>query len=226
MEGKVEAIFGEEKMLHSLMLPSSSPHPFIPPHHPLAHWTSPQKSSDSWKVLGVYSVTTKQNHLKTKWAHECARATQPLSLCGLRKKKKNKLSESRGWRVGMGKHNCFIPYIPYPLSTLSDRPSLRSSTAHAHTFKCVLQTHSWKQSSLCWSLTENDTCPSGLCTAFYFLLFPFALSFETSESPTQIIIWSISKAFPVFFFIIMIVPFLGKIKNLCHFLECGFAERQ
>ncbi|KAF3851187.1 hypothetical protein F7725_012959 [Dissostichus mawsoni] len=29
---------------------------------------SPQKSSDSWKVLGVYSVTTKQNHLKTKWA--------------------------------------------------------------------------------------------------------------------------------------------------------------
>lgn len=66
-------------------LPTFSP--LMPAHHPPALCTPPQKSSDSWKVLGVYSVTTKQNHLKTKWARECAGAIRPLSLCGRREKR-------------------------------------------------------------------------------------------------------------------------------------------
>lgn len=65
---------------------SSPPSPLSPPHHPPALCAPPQKTSDSWKVLGVYSVTTKQNHLKTKWAGECAGAIRPLCLCGHREK--------------------------------------------------------------------------------------------------------------------------------------------
>lgn len=59
----------------------------LPTHHPPALCAPPQKSSDSWKVLGVYSVTTKQNHLKTKWVGECAGAIRPLCLCGRREKR-------------------------------------------------------------------------------------------------------------------------------------------
>lgn len=66
---------------------SPLPRPLSPTHHPPALCAPLQKSSDSWKVLGVYSVTTKQNHLKTKWAGECAGAIRALRLCGRREKR-------------------------------------------------------------------------------------------------------------------------------------------
>lgn len=104
--------FNSQNVLyHSLTSsPLLSPHTYTPPTCPLC---SPQKSSDSWKVLDVYSVTTKQNHLKTKWAGECAGAIWSSSLCG---RGENGLSESRGWRAGRGRHAISIhrlyPYSP------------------------------------------------------------------------------------------------------------------
>lgn len=75
--------------IFSSLVPSylPSPTPSAPALHPPALYAPPQKSSDSWKVLGVYSVTTKQNHLKTKWAGECAGAIRPVCLCGHREKR-------------------------------------------------------------------------------------------------------------------------------------------
>lgn len=89
-------------------LPSLTP--LAPPpantHHPPALCAPPQKSSDSWKVLGVYSVTTKQNHLKTKWVGECAGAIRPLCLCGHREKRPLRIKGMDGrsgkWRAGGG----------------------------------------------------------------------------------------------------------------------------
>lgn len=81
-------------------------------HHPPALCTPPQSSSDSWKVLDVYSVTTKQNHLKTKWAHECAGAIRPLSLCGCREKRPLRIKGMEGER---GEAHHFNPQVtPYP----------------------------------------------------------------------------------------------------------------
>lgn len=97
---------------------SSSRSPFhsrtlTPAHHPPALYTPPQKSSDSWKVLGVYSVTTKQNHLKTKWASECAGEIWPFSLCGHREKWPLRI---KGMESGQeGRHAISIHRLPsYP----------------------------------------------------------------------------------------------------------------
>lgn len=76
--------------IFSSLVPSylPSPSPSAPPRaYPPALCAPPQKSPDSWKVLDVYSVTTKQNHLKTKWAGECAGAIRPRRLCGRREKR-------------------------------------------------------------------------------------------------------------------------------------------
>lgn len=84
----------------SPLLPLHPSSPLTPTHHPPALCTPPQKSSDSWKVLGVYSVTTKQNHLKTKWAGECAGAIRPLSLCGRREKRPLRIKGMEGGQGG------------------------------------------------------------------------------------------------------------------------------
>lgn len=89
-------------------LPSSTSSPLTPRHHPTALCTPPQKSSDSWKVLGVYSVTTKQNHLKTKWAGECATAIRPYFLCGRREKRPLRIMGSEG---GQGDAHHFNPQV-------------------------------------------------------------------------------------------------------------------
>lgn len=106
-------------------------------HHPPALCTPPQKSSDSWKVLGVYSVTTKQNHLKTKWAGECATAIRPSFLCGRREKRPLRIMGTEG---GQGDAHHFNPQV-IPLSThpgpLQPPPPLHPT--HTHTFKCSLQ---------------------------------------------------------------------------------------
>ena len=69
-------------------------------------------SSDSLKVLGVYSVTTKQNHLKTKWARECAGAIWPLSHCGHGEKRPLRI---KGMEGGQGEaHHFTLQVTHYP----------------------------------------------------------------------------------------------------------------
>ena len=97
----------------SPLLPLHPSSPLTPTHHPPALCTPPQKSSDSWKVLGVYSVTTKQNHLKTKWAGECAGAIRPLSLCGCREKRPLRIKGTEG-RAGGGTPFQSTGYPPHP----------------------------------------------------------------------------------------------------------------
>lgn len=103
--------------------------PLTPAHHPPALCTPPQKSSDSWKVLGVYSVTTKQNHLKTKWAGECAGAIRPLSLCGRREKRPLRI---KGMEGGQGEAHHFNPQV-IPSSTHPDPLLPPLSTPHTPT---------------------------------------------------------------------------------------------
>lgn len=51
--------------------PSSPPHAYTPPTCPLC---SPTEEFGFLEGVGCLSVTTKQNHLKTKWTRECAGA--------------------------------------------------------------------------------------------------------------------------------------------------------
>lgn len=90
--------------LHSHPTPPPHHRPLLllsPTHHPPALCAPPQKSWDSWKVLGVYSVTTKQNHLKTKWAGECAGAIRARCLCGRGEKRPLRIKGMDG-RSGRG----------------------------------------------------------------------------------------------------------------------------
>lgn len=162
-----------------------SPHTHTPPTCPLY---SPQMSSDSWKVLGVYSVTTKQNHLKTKWAGECACAIQPLSLCGRREKWPLRI---KGIEGGQGEAHHFNPQVT-PLSTHTDSllpPPLLPT--YTHTFKCTLQrwTYYLKQSCLCYSTSKNKILPFfySYCFLFSGLFFVFfILTISKFKSSTML----------------------------------------
>lgn len=154
--------------------PSST---LTPTHHPPALCTPPQKSSDSWKVLGVYSVTTKQNHLKTKWAGECAGAIRPFSFCGRREKRPLRI---KGIEGGQGEAHHFNPQV-IPLSTHQDPllPPPPLHPTHTHTFKCTLQrwTCYLKQSCLCYSTSKNKILPLLSSLSLSLILFSFKNTF-------------------------------------------------
>lgn len=120
--------------ISSFLVPSYLPSsPLTPAHHPPALCAPPQKSSDSWKVLGVYSVTTKQNHLKTKWAGECAGAIRPLSLCGRREKRPLRIKGMEGGRAGGGTPFQSAGYPPTPLPSTHPDPLLLPPLHPTHT---------------------------------------------------------------------------------------------
>lgn len=127
--------------------PLLPPRPLLSPtHHPPALCAPPQKSSDSWKVLGVYSVTTKQNHLKTKWAGECVGAIRPLCLCGRREKRplrikgmdgRSGLAEGWGGPAPSGARTISIHRLFTNTPTQTHWPPFR--LIHTQTFKCTHQ---------------------------------------------------------------------------------------
>lgn len=161
-------------------LPCVNSSPLLTPaHHPPALCTPPQKSSDSWKVLGVYSVTTKQNHLKTKWAGECAGAIRPLSLCGRGEKRPLRI---RGMEGGRGEAHRFNPRVSllHAHPDLLSRPPPHKHT-HPYTFKRTLQrwTCYLKQSFLFCSDFKTKILP--LVSSPLFLSFSNICPFSTSD---------------------------------------------
>lgn len=155
-----------------LLLPFHPPSPHTPTHHPPALCTPPQKSSDSWKVLGVYSVTTKQNHLKTKWAGECAGAIWALCLCGHGEKRPLRI---KGMEDGQGEARHFNLQVIPPVH--SPRPALTTTAPPPHT--PTLLSAPFKGEHAIWNRAACVTVPP---RRRYSLSFPFSY-FSFSSKP-------------------------------------------
>lgn len=134
-EGIKENKEEREDAVAEAMSPPYPPHNHVftplPSHPHITHLPSvlPHRRV---QILGrcwvSYSVTTKQNHLKTKWAGECASAIRALSLCGHREKWPLRI---KGMEDRQGEADHFYPQVAL-LSKHADSPLCPTYT---HSFK-------------------------------------------------------------------------------------------